>query len=146
MVTDHPRGLPLRRIPRARERQGRDECPTIGRTSPRSLDVVTFFPEIVRGGVLVEPSIRSVKSEKRRSGKQSRSRQEGDGSLDLDEEKRSRYLRAHRSEVENPPLLPLPYTCASGEPHGARPGTLQPRDCMDFRGITADRDRRVTDR
>ena len=44
-----------------------------------------------------------AKSGKRRSRKQSRSRQEGDGSLDLDEEKRSRYLRAHRSEFENPP-------------------------------------------
>ena len=62
-----------------------------------------YFPEIVRGGVLVEPYIRCFGPEKRRSRDQSRSRQEGDGSLDLDEEKRSCHPRAHRFEFENPP-------------------------------------------
>ena len=74
--------------------------------------VSSSFPEIVRGGVLVEPSIRFVLSEKRRSRKQSRSGWQGDGSLDLDEENRSRRLRAHRFEFCILRLWPLP--------HGAR--------------------------
>ena len=55
-------------------------------------------PQIVRCGVLVEPSLRYVGSEKRRESTAVR-----DGSLDLDEEKRSRHPRAHRFEFENSP-------------------------------------------
>ena len=75
---------------------------------------ILFFPEIVRGGVLVEPSMRMrcVKPGKCRSPEQSRSRREGDGSLDLEEEKRSRRLRAHQFEFCALPLWHLP--------HGAR--------------------------
>ena len=67
-----------------------------------------FFAEIVRGGVLVEPSIRSPRPEKRRSRKQSRSRREGEVSLDLEEEKRFRHPRAHRFEF----CVPLQRHCS----------------------------------
>ena len=73
---------------------------------PSQRTLVVLFPEIVRGGVLVEPSIRCLHPEKRRSRDQSRSRGEGYRSLDLDEEKRSRHPRAHRFELRATPLRP----------------------------------------